>query len=214
MTRILAQLDFAASLKTKNIVVPAMTAVVTWENEDALKGYGGKKEQVILQALILEAISGLTKSQKEIQAAIVDFDQRLGTKPSASKEEAAERVETFTTVCKQITRAQEEKVQRMVAAKWEQQKKRDAALARIDLIFAAKIVLSAISLSASIAIAALSLGTLAVTLIGAAKTAVSAALLIKDFAAGRLTFRGSLNAFARNFPRRGEVRVGAVLPGR
>jgi hypothetical protein len=185
MTRILTQLDFAAGLKTRNIVVPAMLAVVTWENEEALKGYDGKKEKVILQTLILEAANGLKQSQKDIQAAIVDFDTQLGKKPSASKEEAAERVRTFTTVCKQITRAQEEKVQRMVAAKWEQQKKRDAALARINLLFAAKIIVSAISLSASIAIAALSLGALAVTLIGAAKTAVSAALLIKDFAAGR-----------------------------
>ena len=64
-------------------------------------------------------------------------------------------------------------------------KKRDAALTRINLQFAAKIVLNAISLSASITIAALSLGTLAVTVIGAAKTVVSAALLIKDFAEGR-----------------------------
>lgn len=185
MTKILAELDFAAGLKTRNITVPAMKAVVTWDNPEALKDYDSKKEKVILQSLIAEAFSGLKQAQQDIKGAIEDFDERLSKKPSATKEEAAERLKTFETVCKQITRAQQDKVEKMVLAKWEMHKKRDTALAKINLQFAAKIVLSAISLSASIAIAALSLGTLAVTLIGAAKTVVTAALLIKDFAEGR-----------------------------
>jgi hypothetical protein len=185
MPRILAELDFAADLKTKNIVVPPMRAVVVWDNADALKGYDTKKEKVILQSLIAEAFSGLKQAQKDIRAAILDFDERLGKKPAATRTEATERVRTFETVCRQITRAQQDKVERAVQARWEMHKKRDAALAKINLQFAAKIVLSAISLSASIAIATLSLGTLAVTLIGTAKTVVSTALLIKDFAEGR-----------------------------
>lgn len=185
MTRILSELDFAAGLKTRNFAVPAMKAVVTWDNSEALKDYDSKKEKVILQSLIAEAFSALKKAQQDIQGAIEDFDQQLSKKPSATKEEAAERLKTFETVCKQITRAQQDKVEKMVLAKWEMHKKRDAALTKVNLQFAAKIVLSAISLSASITIAALSLGTLAVTLIGAAKTVVSAALLIKDFAEGR-----------------------------
>ncbi|MGH8796722.1 MAG: hypothetical protein ACREXI_06675 [Caldimonas sp.] len=187
MAKILAELDFSAGLKTKNIVVPPMKAVVVWDNPDALKGYDGKKEKVILQSLIAEAYSGLKQAQQDIKGAIEDFDQRLSKKPSASKAEAAERLKTFETVCRQITRAQQGKVEKMVQAKWEMHRKRDAALTKINLQFAAKIVLSAISLSASITIAALSLGTLAVTLIGTAKTIVSTALLIKDFAAGRDT---------------------------
>jgi hypothetical protein len=44
--KILAELDFAADLKTKNIVVPPMMASVVCDNPEALKGYDTKKERV------------------------------------------------------------------------------------------------------------------------------------------------------------------------
>ena len=42
MAKVLAELDLAAGIRTKNIEVPAMKAVVTWNNPDALKGYDTK----------------------------------------------------------------------------------------------------------------------------------------------------------------------------
>jgi hypothetical protein len=117
MTRILAELDFAAGLKTKNIAVAAMKAVLIWDNPEALKDYDSKKEKVILQSLIAEAFSRLKQAQQDSKGAIEDFDQKLSGKPSATKEEAAERLRTFETVCKQITRTQQDKVEKMVLAK-------------------------------------------------------------------------------------------------
>ncbi len=64
-------------------------------------------------------------------------------------------------------------------------KKRDAALSKMNLKFAVNIIISSISLAVAITAAALSMGTLAVTLVGAAKTVVTTALAIKDFAGDR-----------------------------
>jgi hypothetical protein len=182
---ILAEQDFAQGLKLSNLQVPPMNAVVTWENPEALKDYDKKGEKLILQNLIATAYKELTAARKEVQDAIKAFDEQLGKKPAASPEEAKERIKTFQTVCGQITKAQESKVKAAVEQVWATHKKRDAALFRINLKFAAEITLNAISLAVSITVAALSMGSLAVTLIGAAKTALSTALLIKDFASGR-----------------------------
>ncbi|HSI59598.1 MAG TPA: hypothetical protein VLA16_18695 [Ideonella sp.] len=182
---VLAEKDFASGLSVKNIEVPSMKAVVSLDNAELLKDYDKKGEKLILQSLIAAAISGLNDSHKAIKAAIEDFDKRLGKKPPTSLKEAEDELHTFTNTCKQITLAQEGQVTKAVEAAWAMHKKRDKALTKMNLVFSAKIILAAISLAASITAAALSMGTLAITLVGSAKTVVSTALLIKDFAGGR-----------------------------
>jgi hypothetical protein len=185
MAKVLAELDLAAGLRTKNIEVPAMKAVVAWNNPDALKGYDTKQEKVVVQSLIDKAYTALTKARDEVKSAIEDFDAQLTKKPAADEKEAADRLRTFQNTCKQIVTAQQGKVEKEVESVWEMHKKRDKALTKLNLVFAAKIVFATLSLAASITLAALSVGALAPTIIGAAKTVVSTALLVKDFAIGR-----------------------------
>jgi hypothetical protein len=182
---ILAEQDFAAGISVKNLKVPHMNAVVSWENAEALKGYDTAKEKLILQKLMMEARNGLNAAQKEIRKAIEEFDAAYGKNPPATQKEADERLKTFQTVCGQIASAQQGKVRKAVEAEWEMHKKRDAALAKMNLKFAAEITLNAISLAVAVTVAVLSIGTLAVTLVGAAKTLVSSAVLIHGFAGDR-----------------------------
>ena len=181
----LAELDFASGISVKNLKLPRMNAVVTWENAEALKGYDTAKEKLILQKLIAEAIAGLREAHKEIRKAIEAFDADYGRSPPATQKEADERLKTFEKVCAQVAQAQEAKVRKAVEEEWKVHQKRDAALTKMNLKFAAQITLNAISLAVAVTTAALSMGTLAVTLVGATKTLVSSALLIKDFAGDR-----------------------------
>jgi hypothetical protein len=182
---ILAEQDFSAGISVKNLKLPRMNASITWENAEALKGYDTAKEKLILQKLMAEARDGLNAAHKEIKSAIEDFDKEYARKPPATQREADERLRTFQTVCGQIAKAQEAKVKKAVEAEWETHKKRDAALAKMNLKFAAEITLNAISLAVAVTVAVLSIGTLAVTLVGAAKTLVSSAVLIHGFAGDR-----------------------------
>lgn len=185
MAKVLASTDFAQGLAVKNVKVPKMEATITWENPEALKGYDTAKEKVILQKLIAEALAGLKAAKDEIQSAIEAFDADYGKKPPATQKEADERLKTFQTVCGQIAKAQEAKVKKAVEAEWEFHRKRDAALTKMNLKFSAQIILGAISLAVAVTTAALSMGTLAVTLVGAAKTIASTAMTIKEFAGDR-----------------------------
>jgi len=185
MATTLAELDFTAGLKLRNFQAPRMPATVKLENPDAFKGYDTKKEKVVVQALIEEAYAGLRASQKEIQDALRDFDEGYGKQPPADEAEKAQRLKELESACRQITLAQQARVERRVEDRWELQRKRDSALTKLNLRFAAQITLNTISIAASAAVAALSLGTLAVTLVGAAKTIVSTAVLIKGFAEDR-----------------------------
>lgn len=185
MAKVLAELDLAAGIRTKNIEVPAMKAVVTWNNPDALKGYDTKKEKLILQSLIEKSYSALNKVRDEVKGAIEEFDAQLTKKPAADEKDAADRVRTFQNTCKQIVTAQQGKVQKEIEGVWEMHKKRDKALLKMNLVFAAKIALATISVAASITMAALSMGVLAPQLVGAAKTVVTTAFLVMDFIAGR-----------------------------
>jgi len=184
-TVVLASDDFAAGLSVKHVKVPKMPANVTWENVEALKGYDTNKEKEILQSLIAKALAELKAAKGEIQDAILDFDAAYGKKPPATQDEADERLKTFQKVCGQVAKAQEGKVKKAVEDVWEMHKKRDAALTKMNLKFSAEIVLASISLSVAIASAVLSMGVLAVTILGAAKTVVTTALTIKEFAGDR-----------------------------
>lgn len=183
--KILADQDFSQGIRTRNIKVPKMPATVALENPELFKDYDDKKEQLILQKLMVEAREGLNEAAKEIKDAIEDFDERFGKDLPTSEKEAKERIATFEAMCRKIAKAQESKVEKRVDDEWEMHKKRDAALTRMNLKFAADITLATLSLAASVAIASLSMGTLAVTLLGAAKTVVTTALEIKEFASGR-----------------------------
>jgi hypothetical protein len=182
---VLAERDFASGISTRNLKLPRMEAVVTWENAEALKDYDGAKEKLILQKLIAEALSGLKDAHKEIKDAIEDFDAAYGKNPPQTQKEADERLRTFQSVCVKAASGQEAKVRKAVEDEWKMHQKRDAALSKLNLKFAVDITLNAISLAVAVTTAALSMGTLAVTLVGAAKTVVSSALLIKDFAGDR-----------------------------
>jgi len=182
---VLAEQDFAAGVGVRHLKLPRLKAVVTWDNAEALKDYDGAKEKLILQKLIAEAIGGLKEAHKEIKAAIEDFDAAYGRNPPASQKEADERLRTFQTVCEKAAAGQEAKVRKAVEEEWKLHQKRDAALARLNLKFAVDITINAISLAVAVTTAALSMGSLAVTLVGAAKTVVSTALLIKEHAGDR-----------------------------
>lgn len=182
---VLAEQDFASGVSVKHLKLPKLNASVTWENREALKDYDSAKEKVILQKLIAEAISGLKEAHKEIRSAIEDFDTAYGRNPPETQKEADERLKTFQTMCEKAAAGQEAKVRKAVEEEWKLHQKRDAALSKMNLKFAVDITLNAISLAVAVTTAALSMGTLAVTLVGAAKTVVSSALLIKDFAGDR-----------------------------
>lgn len=183
--KILADQDFSQGIRTRYLKLPKMSAVISLDNPELLKDYDDKKEQLILQKLMVEAREGLNESAREIKDAIEDFDERFGKDMPATEKEAKERIATFEEVCRKIARAQESKVEKRVDDEWKMHKKRDDALARMNLKFAGDMAVSGLSLAVSITAAAVSMGTLAVTLVGAAKTLVSAALEIKEFAGGR-----------------------------
>lgn len=185
MGKVLAELDFAEGVRVKHVKVPKMTATLTCDNPEILKGYDSAKEKVIMQKLIAVAYEELTAAQKEIVSALEDFDAEYGKKPPANQKEADERLKTLQTVCGQITKAQKGKVEKAVEKEWETHRKRDAALLKLNLVFSYEIVKATLSLAVAVTSAALSMGALAPTLVAAAKTLVTTALKIKEFAADR-----------------------------
>lgn len=185
MGKVLAELDFSEGVKVKSIKVPKMLATITCENPEILKGYDSAKEKVILQKLIAVAYEELKSAQKEIGDALEDFDAQYTKKPPATQKDADESLKTLQTVCGQITKAQKAKVEKAVDKEWELHKKRDAALLKLNLEFSYEVVKATLSLAMAVTAATLSMGALAPTLIAAAKTLVTTALKIKEFAAGR-----------------------------
>lgn len=178
----ITEIDFASNLTVRNLVVPPMIARVTIPNApDALvKAFA--KEKVVAQKVMGATFDALKRSRREIHNAIGAFDRELGAKPPASPQDAAERVKTFNTVCKQIAEAQCGAAIKAATTEWQTQQKKSKDLQMFRITFAAKTALNAISIAASITAAALSMGTLALTLIGTAKSVASLASDIYNFA--------------------------------
>jgi hypothetical protein len=178
----ITQVDFTRGIAVKNLVVPPMLANVVISNAppELVKAFA--KEKLVQQKVAAAAFEALKKSSAEIQKAIKEFDAGIGAKPPATPKEAEERAKTFNTVCKQIAEAQCGVAIKAATNEWQTQQKKVKDLQMFRIVFAAKTTLNAISIAASITTAALSMGTLAVTLVGTAKTVASLVADIYNFA--------------------------------
>lgn len=177
----ITSIDLAEGLKTKNVVVPAMVVDVVLSNPpaDLLKAWKGDK--LIVQKVGGAAIDVLNKSRKTFQAAVKDIDDGYTKKPPADAREAEDRARTLTTVCKQIVDAQKSAAIAAATGEWNTYIKKNKDLTKFKVVFGVKTALGTISVAASVAAAVLSMGTLAITILGAAKTVAGMAADIYNY---------------------------------
>ena len=166
----IARMDLARGLKPKNLVVPPMLATVVLKNPSADLQKAIKNDDKIVQALQMAAFEKLNKAREAVAGAIEDIDARYAKDPPADKAEAEKRAATLSAMCKKVAEAQGDAATSAAEAAWAVQVKKNKDLTKLNAVFGIKMALGTISVAASVVAAVLSVGTLAVTLLGAAKT--------------------------------------------
>ncbi len=177
----ITSVDLAAGLKPKNLVVPEMQVDVVLKNPSAELSKAIKDDKLILQKIEDAAFTVLKQARDDVRDAILDLDQTYTKKPPADKREADERAATLNAMCKKIAAAQSSAAVAAAEAEWDRQVKKDKELTKFKVTFALKMALGSISVAASVISAVMSLGTLAITIVGAAKTVAGMASDIYTF---------------------------------
>ncbi|AEG94081.1 hypothetical protein [Ramlibacter tataouinensis] len=147
--RVLASVDLAADLPTRHVTVPLMTVSVTCDDPRLLGGYGGSREDLVLQRLQLKAFESIQDASREVKSAIREFDASVAQRPPASPREAAERQRTFESACRGIASAQQAKIEQAVQREWSLQKQRDLALRASNARFGVRLTMQAVSVAAN-----------------------------------------------------------------
>ena len=192
----LAEIDFAAGLKTKHLKLPVMKATVELKDipKDLQKAVD--KDKLIIQHLIMAAYESLNASKKEIQGAILDFDANLAKKPPTSEKEVAEREKTINVLCKQMTEAHGAQAVKAVEKAWAKFTSKQKELSKFKLQFAIKMVqgtistlAGAFSVAVNVAGAALTAGAATpVAIIGICTTVASMAKTIASMSVEIYTY--------------------------
>lgn len=177
----ITEINLADGIKAKNLVVPAMPVQVVLRNPPAALQKALKDDKLILQKLAEAAFERLKRARNDFRGAIADLDASYAKKPPADKAEAEGRVQMLNATCKMIAQAQGDAAAAAAQDAWARQAKKNKDLTVFQLVFGLKMALGTISIAGSVIAAVLSLGTLAVTILGAAKTAVGMANAINTF---------------------------------
>ena len=177
----ITSIDLAEGLKPKNLVVPPMEVDVALKNPPAELQKAIKDGDLVLQKIAAAAFAVLKKARDNVSDAIVELDESYAKNPPADKREAEERAETLNAVCKKIAQAQSDAACSAAEAEWDRQIKKKKDLTKFRVMFGLKMTLGTISAAASVVSAVLSLGTLAITILGAAKTVAGMASDIYTF---------------------------------
>jgi hypothetical protein len=178
---VITSIDLAAGLKPKNLVVPAMEVDVTLKNPPAELQSAIKDGKLILQKIEVAAFEVLKKARDDVRAGILELDESYEKNPPADKHEAEERVETLNATCKKIAQAQSDAACAAAEAEWDRQVKKEEDLTSFKVVFGLKMALGTISVAASVISAVMSMGVLAATILGAAKTVAGMASDVYTF---------------------------------
>ncbi|HZS83249.1 MAG TPA: hypothetical protein VFA50_10260 [Stellaceae bacterium] len=179
---VVAELDFSAGLRCKNITVPAMPAVVEFKDPPKELVEAARKDKLVIQSVATAAYEQLKKSQQTVQAAIKDFDAKFKMPSDLAK--GRDAVKTFANTCAQICKAQEGLAVAAAKRAWDGYVAKNKAWTKYKVIFACKVTAASISLAASVAAAVVTGGTTVVAVIGMAKTVAGMASDAYDFAKG------------------------------
>ena len=177
----ITEIDLAQGIKTKNVVVPEMLVEVLLKNPPAALQKALKDDKLILQKMAEAAFEKLVKARDAFRDGIADLDASYEKKPPADKAEAEDRAATLNAMCKKIATAQSDAASAAAEAEWDKQAKKNKDLTTFKVVFGLKMALGTISVAASVISAVLSLGVLAITIVGAAKTVVGMAAEIYGF---------------------------------
>jgi hypothetical protein len=170
---LIADFDLTAGLRAKNLVVPKMPVTVMIKSPPNGLEKALEAEKIVGQKVIEVAANQLKKLKDEVQSAITELDQNYEKKPPADVREAEDRAKTLNKTCEAIASAQEGAIAKAALNEWNKQVAKSDGLSKFKILFGLKMALGTISVAASVTSAALSMGTLAITLLGTAKTLVS-----------------------------------------
>jgi hypothetical protein len=176
----IAHVDFAEGLRTKNITVAPMLAMVEFINPPKELLDAVKKDKLVVQNIAVAVFKQLNESKAKIQGAIHDFDARF--KSSGDKSIDEEEIRKFNSVCAQICLAQKGLAEDAAQKKWQDYVARNKAWTKYQIKFGCKIAAVTIGLSLSIATAAVTGGTTAVAVIGMASKVYTLGREIYEFA--------------------------------
>ena len=162
----IAQIDFAAGLRTKNIRVEAIPALVEFVNPPKELLEAVKKDKLIVQNITVAVFKQLNESKVKIHAAIIDFDTKF--KSSGDKDKDEIEAKKLQSACAQISTAQKGLAEAAAQKKWQEYVARNKEWTKYQIKFGCKVAAVTIGLSLSIATAAVTGGTTAVAVIGMA----------------------------------------------
>ncbi|HME78256.1 MAG TPA: hypothetical protein VKI00_22190 [Mycobacterium sp.] len=178
---VVTSVDLAEGLKPKNLVVPPMRVDVVLKNPAVELRKAIKDESLILQKIEAAAFAVVKKARDDVRDAILQLDQSYTKDPPADKREAEQRAETLNATCKKIAEAQSDAACAAAKSEWERQVKKNKDLTKFKVVFGLKMTLGTIAVAASVVSAVMSLGVLAITIVGAAKTVAGMASDIYSF---------------------------------
>ncbi|MGH7041391.1 MAG: hypothetical protein ACREFY_04575 [Acetobacteraceae bacterium] len=178
----ITRVDLAQGLRPKNLEVPPTIIEVVLKNPPTALQKAIADDKLIVQKLAEAAFDKLKDARAAFSDGIKQIDESYGKKPPADEREALDRVKTLNNQCKQIAEAQSAAAVAAAEAEWKRAAKKNKDLAKFDAGFAFKMVVGTISVAASVISAILSMGVLAITILGAAKTVVGMASAVYNFA--------------------------------
>lgn len=184
---VVTEIDLASGIKAKNLVVPPMPVQVLLRNPPADLQKAIKADKLIVQKIAATAFEKLKAARDDFRAAIADLDAGYTRKPPADKAEAEARVQTLNATCRMIAKAQGDAASAAAMQEWTRQAKKNKDLTVFKVVFGLKMALGTISVAASVVSAVMSLGTLAVTIVGGAKTVLSMAMSVETYCRGIAT---------------------------
>jgi hypothetical protein len=190
----ITSVDLAAGIRASNLTVPAMVVNVALKNPSVALQRAIKDDKLIVQKMAMAAFDRLQQAREAVAGAIGDIDRNFAKNPPADKAEAEDRVRTLNAMCRKVAEAQGAAATAAAEAAWNKYVKQNRQLTRMEVVFALKMALDSISIAASVAAAALSLGTLAATLVGAALNVASMAGAFYDFARSIDTVEADIRA--------------------
>lgn len=177
----LASIDLAAGIKLKVLYMPKteVDVVIKSAPGDLLKAI--QKDKLTIQPVIEAAFDSLTESKAEFRSAMLELDAKFVKNPLTNVTDLAHRAEALDVLYRQIAIAQGAKAAKAAQDAWAIVVKKKKDLKSYRLNFWANTVLGTLSIAASVTAAVMSMGTLAVTIISAAKTVLQTANAIYKY---------------------------------
>jgi len=171
----LTSVDLAAGIKLKVLYLPKteVDVVIKSAPGDLLKAV--KADKLDIQPVIEAAFDSLTGSKAEFRGAMLELDAKFVKNPLTNVKDLESRAQALNVMYRQIAIAQGTKAAKAAEDAWTIMVKKKKDLKSYRLNFWANTVLGTLSVVASVTAAVMSMGTLAVTIISAAKTVLQTA---------------------------------------